>query len=66
MAERSLEFQALPVEDRKTAEDAGLSLPWKRKHCLRNIFRMVSELRGSTSISMQQPSATTNERSVPA
>jgi len=64
MAERSPEFQTVRVEDRKTMEEANLALPWREKNCLRNIFRMPSELQGSTSISMQQPSARMNERSV--
>jgi hypothetical protein len=63
MAERIPEFQTVRMEDRKTMEEANLALPWKEKNCLRIIFRMPSELRGSRSISMQQPSARMNERS---
>ena len=64
MAERIPEFQTVRVEDRKTMEEANLALPWREKNCLRNIFRKPCELRGSTIISMQQPSARMNERSV--
>lgn len=63
MAKRIPEFQAVRVDDRKTVEDENLTLLWKEKNCLRILFRMRSELRGSTSISMQQPSARMNERS---
>lgn len=65
MAERSPELKTVRVEDRKkTMEEAILAQPWREKNCLRNIFRMPSELRGSTSTCMQQPSARMNERSV--
>ncbi len=52
------------VEDRKTMEEANPTLLWKEKNCLRIMFRMPSELRGSRSISMQQSSARMNERSI--
>lgn len=64
MAERSPELQTVRVEDRKTMEEANLAQPWREKNCLQNIFPMPPELRGSKSISMQQPSASMNERSV--
>jgi len=65
MAERSPEVQTVRVEDRKkTMDEANLAQPWRERDCLRNIFRMPSELRGSNSICMQQPSARMNERSV--
>lgn len=64
MAERSLESQTVCVEKRKAMTEAVLVLQWREENCLQNIFRMSSELRGSTSIRMQQPSARMNERSV--
>jgi hypothetical protein len=64
MAERSPECQTVRVEDRKTMEGPNPASPCREKNRLRNIFRMPSELRGSTSICMQQPSAKMNERSV--
>ena len=64
MAERSSECTTVRVEDRKTMEEASLALPWNEKNWLQNILRMPSELRGIRSISMQQPSASMNERSV--
>lgn len=63
MAERSAEFTTVRVEDRNTMEETNLALPWREENCPRIIFRMASELRRSTSISTQQPSATMNERS---
>ena len=63
MAERSPEIQIVRVEGRKTVEEENPTPLWKEKDCLRIMFRMPSELRGSTSISMQQPSARMNERS---
>jgi len=64
MAERSPEFQTVRVEDCKSMAEAVLAPPWKEENSLQNVFRMPSELRGSTSICMQQPSARMNERSV--
>jgi hypothetical protein len=63
MAERSPEFQMVRVEDRKTMEGTHRALPWGAKNCLSMISRMLSELRGPRSISMQQLSARMNERS---
>ncbi len=45
-------------------EEANLALPWREKNCLQIIFRMASDLQGSRDVSMQQPSARMNERSV--
>jgi hypothetical protein len=64
MAERSPECTTVRVEDRKTMEEANLTLTWREKNCLRKFFRVLCELQRSTSIPMQQPSARMNERSV--
>lgn len=66
MAERTPDFQTKRVGDRKIMEAANLAPLWEDEYCLRTISRILPELRGPRSISMQQLSARMNERFFPA